>query len=38
MKVKDIIKIVVAIIVTYYVCNLIFGIIMMQIIEHQMRH
>ena len=34
MKVKDIIKIVVAIIVTYYVCGLIFGFIMMQIIEH----
>ena len=35
MKVKDIIKIVVAIIVTYYVCSLIFGIIMMLIIEHR---
>lgn len=35
MKVKDIIKIVVAIIVTYYVCNLIFAFIMIKIIEHR---
>ena len=35
MKVKDIIKIVVAIIVTYYVCNLLFSIIMIQILKHR---
>lgn len=34
MKVKDIIKIVVAIIVTYYVCNLIFTIIAITIAKH----